>query len=59
MKKKSTAYQSHQTLEKNMATNGGSDTQGTDMLNLNIVGEKMRVQSKTMKIIKGRHLKFF
>ena len=36
-----------------MATNGGYDTQGTDMINLNIVGEKMRVQSNTMTIIKG------
>ena len=41
-----------------MATNGGYDTQGTDMINLNIVGEKMRVQSNTMTIIKGSRLEF-
>ena len=41
-----------------MANNGGSDTQGTDMINLNIGGQKMRVQSNTMKIIKGSLLEF-
>ena len=41
-----------------MATNGGFDTQGTDTINLNLVGEKMRVQSNTMTIIKGSRLEF-
>ena len=56
MKQKSTSYQSHQTPKKIIATNGGFFTQRTDTLNLNIVEEKMRVHSNTMKIIKGSHL---
>ena len=39
-----------------METNSGSDTQGTDTINPNIEGEKMRVQSNKMTIIKGSRL---